>query len=287
MVNVIVRRTCVAVASFLVAGLVLSVVLKLAKRPLQQPAVMQDVVYNQKLASFCTGDIHIPALSEGALAPAVIVVHGGSWTAGSKNGPDTAPIVERLVDKGFIVFDINYRLQNQGGAFPHNVDDVKSAIQFLSQSAPNYCIDAKNLAVVGVSSGGQLALLAAYDPQIGKHYVNSVVAIAPATDLTKLGNPLVTLLFPKEQQPAKRLDASPISHVQNGISTLLIHGTSDPVMPIEQSKELEDALNNAHVPVRFEPIAGADHGFITRAGEQQDQALSLITQFLVTQLNAY
>jgi acetyl esterase/lipase len=244
----------------------------------------RNVVYNQELSNYCVGDIYQPALAAGALAPAVVVVHGGAWTTGSKGGPDTQPIVDRLVKEGFVVFDINYRLEGQGGGFPNNANDVKNAVKFLSQKANIYHVNRDKVAILGISAGGQLALLAAYDPTIAHHNINAVVAIAPVTNLVVSDNPMIAALFPKNDL-ARRLVASPIAYANSGVPTLLIHGTNDSAVPFHQSELLTDALSKNHIPVELEPIARADHNFILMPSRAQEQALILIVRYLKTELH--
>jgi acetyl esterase/lipase len=200
-------------------------------KPPSAPTVIRNVVYDQGLCSYCVGDIYQPSLAPGALAPAVIVVHGGAWTTGTKGGPDTQPIVDRLVHEGFAVFDINYRLEAQGGTFPNNANDVKKAVEFIAQSAGIYHIDPQRVALLGISAGGQLALLAAYDPAVSHRCVNAAVAIAPVTNLVAIDNPMIAVDFPKNN-PSRRLSASPVTYANSAVPTLLIHGADDRVIPI-------------------------------------------------------
>ena len=55
---------------------------------------------------------------------------------------------------------------------------------------------------------------------------------------------------------------SPINHVsRDHVPTLLIHGTEDRWVPLEQSLRLDQALDEAGVSHRLLVVPGARHGF--------------------------
>jgi acetyl esterase/lipase len=247
------------------------------------PETITDVIYDSDQRKGCRGDIYEPSLEEGSLAPAVIVVHGGSWMAGSKGSIETRAVVEKLVAEQFVVFDIDYRLHDEGGAFPGNLEDILKAIAYLQENALKYNIDGRQLYLLGISAGAHLSLLAAYNHNHGRPRLNGVIGIASPTDLSTLQIPFVATCFAKaDVAPSGR--ASPVSFATSGIPTLLIHGTADPVIPFAQSQLLAVALTKAHVPVQLVALKGAGHNFICTPGHNQDQALREIVRYLKTQM---
>jgi dipeptidyl aminopeptidase/acylaminoacyl peptidase len=75
----------------------------------------------------------------------------------------------------------------------------------------------------------------------------------PALDLLLGGQP--------DAQPALAKLASPVFHVDASDPPLLMfHGAQDDQMPIQQSRELEAAYQNAGLPVQLEVVPGAGHG---------------------------
>ena len=94
----------------------------------------------------------------------------------------------------------------------------------------------------------------------------------------------------KPDCPADRIAAaSPAAHVDGrDPPMLLIHGTDDKVVPVEQSRLLADRLKAAEVPVTLDIITGVGHSWIganadaTRAASLR--ALDLTFGFFDTHL---
>jgi len=77
----------------------------------------------------------------------------------------------------------------------------------------------------------------------------------------------------------KLSEISPLSHADNADAPiLLIHGTDDTVVPIEQSEDMSDALKAAGKPVTFVKLKSEDH-WLSRT-ETRQQMLSATVDFL-------
>jgi acetyl esterase/lipase len=135
-------------------------------------------------------DLYRPSPASAA-SPAIIVVHGGGWSAGDKG--ENSRNSRWLANQGFAVFDIQYRLAGPP-TWQTAVGDVKCAIGWVKEKAGSVgvAIDPERVALLGRSAGGHLVLLAAYTenhssfppscPVAGTR-VAAVVAIYPVTDL--------------------------------------------------------------------------------------------------------
>jgi len=88
--------------------------------------------------------------------PAVVILHGGGWKSGNKWQMETFAI--ELASKGYSCFSIEFRLSPEA-LYPAAIFDAKNAIQYLRKNAIKYNIDANKIAVLGCSSGGQMATL--------------------------------------------------------------------------------------------------------------------------------
>jgi alpha-L-fucosidase 2 len=201
--------------------------------------------------------------------PAAIIVHGGGWVRGDRR-VDVAPLFAPLEAAGIASFSIDYRLAADVTQFGVAIDDVKNAILFVRSHAAEYRIDPDRISLVGESAGGQLAAMAALVPAPGAQ-VNSVVAMYAPTDLVSLANSsgLIPTQIrnsfrgtPFEKFILARLgQLSPIQNISTGAPPfLLIHGTSDPLVPFSQSTAMCDRLQAAGARCKLVPVEGAGHG---------------------------
>ena len=217
------------------------------------------------------------------LWPAVIVIHGGSWSGGVKS--DFASYDRWLAAGGRVVFDVEHRLANDAQRFPAQIMDIKCAIAWVKNHAAQYRVDPKRLALMGRSSGGQLALLAAYtangptlrpgscDAQDTS--VRAVISFYGPTDLawayTHPGRPDVIdttrvlenyLGGSPASVPQAYASASPIEHVSaQSPPTLFLHGGHDQLVRAENVERIIPKLASAGVPFTYVYLPWANHGF--------------------------
>ncbi|KRD09039.1 esterase [Flavobacterium sp. Root901] len=88
--------------------------------------------------------------------PAVIMIHGGGWRSGNKNQMNL--LAKEIASKGYSCFTIEYRLSLEA-KYPHGIYDVKNAIKFIKDNAAKFKVHPDKIAVLGCSSGGQMAAL--------------------------------------------------------------------------------------------------------------------------------
>jgi dipeptidyl aminopeptidase/acylaminoacyl peptidase len=84
-----------------------------------------------------------------------------------------------------------------------------------------------------------------------------------ASRLPLVGKALVEFLGkPYDEAPEVWKEASPITHVSSDDApTFILHGDKDPLVPVEQSQRIAEALRKAGVEVRLVVIEGMGHGF--------------------------
>jgi acetyl esterase len=273
----------------------------LAVAPLLAEAVsgtfLQDIEYGRAGGEVLLLDAAVPA-GEGPY-PAVILVHGGGWTGGSKAG-DTAALIEPLAQAGFVCLAINYRLAPQHH-WPACRDDVLTAIRWAKAHAVEFKGDPARIALIGYSAGGHLVCSAAtvVDDSVR---VQAVVGLAPLTDfvqeLPKRGNILGSaqrglLDRPQELTPESvgLLRAiSPVNHLRPGLPPfLLIHGDADGSVPYVQSATFQARLRELGVDCDLITLPGAPH----RLSEwerylpgQQDRMIDWLREVLVVPAGA-
>ncbi len=242
----------------------------------------------------------------GTARPAVIVVHGGSWSGGRKS--DFPRWNEWLVAQGYTVFDVEYRLQPQPN-WQTATGDVKCAIGWVKQNATHYNIDPNRIALLGRSAGGHLVLLAAYtpnEPQLPPSCpaldttVQAAVSFYGPTDLVwgynnpanpdVIDGPGTLRRFlggpPDTVQNAFNI-ASPINHVgANTPPTLLLHGGRDQLVGQQHTEFLATELTAANVPHRTVIIPYGQHGFDYNFNGWSGQIVQpILRQFLQEYVN--
>lgn len=90
------------------------------------------------------------------LNPAIVIIHGGGWRSGNRSQMETFAI--EMASKGYSCFNIEFRLSMEA-PYPAAIFDVKNAIQYIKKNAQKFNIDTTKVAVLGCSSGGQMAAL--------------------------------------------------------------------------------------------------------------------------------
>lgn len=205
--------------------------------------------------------------------PALIFIHGGGWYKGNRQ--DYRAYVIDFALRGYVTATISYRLADEA-KFPAQVEDAKCAVRWIRANAAKYGIDPKKIAVIGGSAGGHLSLMVGTTAGMKNlegtggnaatsSAVQAVVDFYGPTDLTtELGktSDIVKRFFGAtydEKKDAYEL-ASPLLHVdKSDPPTLVLHGTVDELVPVEQSDRIVAAFKAAGVPVEYERLEGWPH----------------------------
>ena len=121
-------------------------------------------------------DIYEPVASDGPVKPSILFVFGGGFITGQRNDPYVMPWFKLLTDNGFRVISIDYRLGLKGvemrfdplhlidaaektkRAVDIGVEDVFSAVRFLSDHAAELGVDISNIVIAGSSAGAMISL---------------------------------------------------------------------------------------------------------------------------------
>ena len=88
--------------------------------------------------------------------PAIVIIHGGGWRSGNKSQMETFAM--EMASKNYSCFNIEFRLSLEA-PYPAAIFDVKNAIQHIKKNARKFNIDTTKIAVLGCSSGAQMAAL--------------------------------------------------------------------------------------------------------------------------------
>jgi len=93
--------------------------------------------------------------------PIVIDVHGGAWC--KKDRTSDAPTDEPLARSGVVVVALDFRMREEG-RYPRSLADIHYAIRWAKLRAGDFGGRADRVGILGVSSGGQQAMLLALRP---------------------------------------------------------------------------------------------------------------------------
>ena len=107
--------------------------------------ILHHVSYIHPADSIRNGQLYLPESS--GTHPAILLIHGGTWKYGSNHNSGVSFLAPRLAARGWVVFNINYRLMRQGGAFPKDVQDVKDALAWMILHAKKYHIASHDIAL--------------------------------------------------------------------------------------------------------------------------------------------
>ena len=275
--------------SFFLGGLTLSAE--------ELPYVLKaDLIYSDAGGIPQEIDLYLPKNANGP-TPVVVWVHGGGWKNGSKKNPKNLYMVEH----GYAVASINYRLTHEG-QWPAQIDDCRESIRWLRRQAKKYNLDADNIGVWGSSAGGHLVALMGTLPYDSNEKISSrVQAVCDWYGPTELlsmppnnvGNGR-TEEDVANSNGAKLLgctvkDCPDLANLASGLDQvssddapfLIMHGDLDPGVPVTQSTRFYEKLKAHGVHAELEIISGAGHGgplFATK--ELQGRILAFFDQFL-------
>lgn len=215
--------------------------------------------------------------------PVAILVHGGGWGSGRKNG-DIAIVCDALSKANIAWFSIDYRLAPQH-RWPACYNDVETAIAWVKAHAANYKGDPQRIALVGYSAGGQLAVRAAMRATDATR-VQAVAALAAPTDLVAdtarrggVSKALQDVLGPEKSGAeihAVLVQMSPLNDVKPGLPPFFfMHGTADKSVPYEQSLNLQARLKAVNVSTELLTLPEAPHAIAQWEKTRPDYATEL------------
>ena len=211
-------------------------------------------------------DIYFPAL-DGTPRPAVVLVHGGGWRRGDRGA--MASIAGSLRDStGAVVVTIDYRVDVFPSGFPAEADDVEAAIRWMRESAGGWDVDPDRIALVGSSSGANIALVAGLR-ETGPERVVGIVSLSAPVDLVALHAVSGPELNPPEEYlgcdptecPELYEAASPLTYVsEDDPPVLVVNGRNEEQIPADQATLLDSALRDAGVDSQLVIVDSDHHG---------------------------
>lgn len=254
-----------------------------AVKPASNPAAEPErIAYGPRLAQ--RADVYASSRPSSTI---VMLVHGGGWRKQTGLYFMKRESVA-LQAQGFTVYNVNYRQDLNGPAFPAEPEDVMAATRFAIEHAPAYNGNPAKVVFVGGSAGANVAALAAEQLDSARPgTVAGVVSLSGPMDfetlvpLVKNGtitneNLIISIFMALGGSEEGALapgawDSIPQAIMRAGSPALRIPGsgcpawllftTEEDLVPASQSREMYSKLSAAHCRTSLQVLPGAGHGF--------------------------
>ena len=250
---------------------------------------IEDVVYGHKDGLALTLDVLIPETKPKNVG--VILIVSGSWKSKKSDVPSEEALLrgqhwaQGLLNGGFTLFLVRHG-STPRYPVPEMIGDIKRSVRFVRLHAKEYGVDPGRLGIVGGSSGGHLALMAALTADDGKpdakdpiektsSRVQAIMAWFPPVDFINWGGEngykmvekvrptLFQEMFGKVTELEIQLKSvSPIYHLTAEAPPLfLVHGDADKTVPVQQSQILKTKYEELKRPVQLVIQPGGPHTY--------------------------
>jgi acetyl esterase/lipase len=214
-------------------------------------------------------DTYMPPASDPVSSrPAIVWIHGGSFSGGDKTSPEIVDEATTFAQEGYANFSINYRLEPGGcsastptgnciAAIQEATADGQTAIAWVRSHASTYGVDPSRIAVAGTSAGAITAAQVGYlTSETPASAVRAAVSLSGAN------------LF------------SPIS--AGDAPALFFHGTADPLVPYAWATNTVQVAHDAHLDAFLETWPNEGH---VPYVQHRDQILTQTRNFLWWEMN--
>jgi len=236
----------------------------------------RDVEYKNIQGKSLQMDFYHAKNSPGAL-PLLVFIHGGAWSHGERS--EYLGYALHFAALGYATATLTYRFVKDA-PYPACAEDVTDAVQFLFNHGVQYRYHPDKIVLIGGSAGAHLAMLAAYgwknpaaktdttvslENNVASHKIKALVELYGPVDFTTTyarDQSMVVRLMahPYAEIPQLYAEASPLFWVsQAAPPTLILHGTSDSLVPISQAEQLKHKLDSLGVPNVYLPLPGWPH----------------------------
>lgn len=234
------------------------------------------------------GHLYLPDVGPAGCAPVVVLVHGGYWSAEYSLIVYSAIAVD-LVRRGAVVWNVEYRrVEEAGGGWPGTGRDVVAAIAALDGPVAEQLavagikVDRRNVAVVGHSAGGQLAVwaVAQLGAKAGSFTIATVIPQSAVLDFTVGGSdrPSVQRLLGATyaEAPERYAAASPATQPPFDALVAAIHTVDDTSVPVEMSRAYVAAAAERGQRAQLYEVPGGHDAFIDPRSVAHRQTLRVL-----------
>ena len=254
-----------------------------------------NIVYKETSGRNLLMDLYYPTSGNeeaGPPLPVIIYTHGGGWAAGSKQGIANGSfrvVFQRLLDHGFAVASVNYRLYrpDSGVTMRDCVIDSKDAVRYLSMNSEMLKLDPTRFFVMGDSAGGQIAQMLLLtspatlpgDEELAEASYTMVAGVSwygpcdfenidlfnhdDRADFRDRFGPRILGPDPDLTGKLDRYrEMSPVNYLsQDSPPLLMIQGDRDTTIPVKHAYYMEQQADAVQAPVEMMIIRNAGHNW--------------------------
>ena len=207
-----------------------------------EPIITPDGTYIFEKRDTCDLflDIYNPAEGsqtsiDGIEKPTILFMFGGGFIRGTRNDESYLPWFKAMTEDGYRIISIDYRLGLKGSdkvgvaqvgaldkAIHMGVEDLYSATDFLNENAAELGINPSNIVIAGSSAGAIIAMQAEYEICNGTSWTEVLPEGFRYAGVMSFSGAILS----REGKVDYRLHSP--------APTLMMHGTSDELVPYDQ-----------------------------------------------------
>lgn len=220
-------------------------------------SVTSDIVYREGASKSWVLDLAEPMNFGGdGLRPAIVIVHGGGWRAGSKHHMVYRDLLIDYALQGYVTISVGYRF-DQEAAFPACIEDVKCAVRWLKAHAKELRVDPERIGSYGHSAGGHLSLMLGVSSENKElegdgpwqEYSSAIACAAGGAPPTEIGNP--------NSPWSKHPEWWPIGYLKTkSVPLLLLQGLEDPVVKAPLTDDFVEKKLKTGTEIEYIRISG-------------------------------
>ena len=208
----------------------------------KQITVTENVAYRTDVGPSTVLDVAQPLFGPQTNRPAILIIHGGGWSAGSKNDMVYRTLMVDYAMKGYVVCNMNYRLV-QEAPLPACIEDVQAAVRWMKSNAQKLGIDPQRIGTYGHSAGGHLSLMAGLTAGVA-----CAAGGAPPTEIGRAG------------EWADHKEWWPIGYIgKTATPFLVLQGGEDPTVRPNLTEDWVVKMQRAGTSVDYVKVHG-NHG---------------------------
>lgn len=245
-------------------------------------------------------DVFAPEASSNRLAPVLIFVHGGGFTAGARKLSPDSPFYDNVgvwaARHGLVGVTITYRLAPQS-RWPSGAEDIGRAVDWVHRTIGARGGDPTRIFLMGHSAGATHVASYVSHPQFGPGGcldIRGAIIVSGSFDVTLGEVPADERTFVEREaayfieDPARQVEQSSVPGMLAApIPLLLVNAEYDPEYFLRRAAALKLAFDRSHRSDRFVVLSGESHMSEAFSINSADESLTReLGRFIRQHLNA-